>query len=520
MSRDGTVLPLTPTVIDVLIHLASNAGRVVTKDELLEAVWPDRVVEEANVKQAVFTLRKALGAEGEGVIATVPGRGSRFTASLDPAPDPLPAAKPTPSAARAPAARSAMTTWRIGALLALAAAGFCAAVLWSGRARPVPGAGRTVVLADFDNLTGDAVFDRTLTDLLRVDLSQSPYVNVVSEKQAQETLKLMTKSADLPLTAVIAEEICQRNNGDAVVRGEIAALGARYLITLTATDCSGAQSIAAVKAEVTGREGVAPAIDRLIAAVRSKLGESPRSIARFNVPLVSEQTASLDALKAYSEAKWLFDHGELAEAIPLDRHAVALDPRFSAAYANLGVIYVALYDDRRSVENFAKAYALRDTLNEREKLRITALYAQFASKDYNQAIANYRLWTEIYPQDAVAWSNLANAEDYIGEHFQAVADGKRALALRPRLENPFVVLARAELAAGDADSALAVARQAVDQGLAGDPTHRELLRIADARGDVAGVARETAWGAATATALHAATMTMRSTSPSTHDGIG
>jgi DNA-binding winged helix-turn-helix (wHTH) protein/tetratricopeptide (TPR) repeat protein len=496
LSRDGAPLTLTPTAIEVLVHLVRNAGRVVTKDELLGAVWPGRVVEEANVKQAVFTLRKAFGAEGGGLIATVPGRGYRFTADVR-----SQSAEAAASAAAPSPPGRVSGRWRVGALLALAAIAVASLIAWQWRRHPAASPGRTVVLADFDNRTGDAVFDRTLTNLLRVDLSQSPFLNVVSEKQARQTLTLMTKPEDQPVTPALAEEICARNNGDAVVQGAIAALGARYLVTLTATDCSGVETIATGKEEVTGREAVAPAIDRLIADVRARLGESRRSITRFNVPLVSEQTASLDALEAYSEAKWLFDHGRLAEAIPLDRRAIDLDPRFSAAYANLGVIYVALYDERRSIENFSRAYALRGTANEREKLRITALYDQFATKDYGQAILNYQVWTEIYPQDAIGWSNLANAEDYIGRHAQAVVDGRRALTLRPRLENPYVVLARAELASGDARAGWATAQQAVAQGLAGDPTHRELLRIADARGDAAGVSREAAWGRSTATAL-------------------
>ncbi len=286
-----------------------------------------------------------------------------------------------------------------------------------------------------------------------------------------------------------------------MLQGGIASLGTRYLLVLTATDCSGEHELGAEKDEVVGKAAVAPALDRLIAQVRSKLGESTGSIQKFNVPLLGERTASLDALKAYSEAKWLFDHGRRADAIPLDRHAIELDPRFSAAYANLGVIYVALYDQKQAAENLGKAYALRNIVNEREKLRITALYDQFVTGDYNEAIRNFQIWTEIYPQDVIGWSNLANAEDYLGRHEQAVADGKQALTLKPAIENPYVVLARAELAAGHAEAGLAVATLAVTRGVAGDPTHRELLRIADARGDAQAIGHEEDWANRTPAAL-------------------
>ena len=433
LTRAGQPVALTPTVLDVLVHLVENAGRVVSKDELLEAVWPGRLVEETNVKQTVFTLRRALaaGGGGEALIANESRRGYRFEASVERVAR-SPGGGPETPAAIIPAtlAKGRAGRHRIWIGLGVLAMLVVAGLEWLATRSPAK-AGSTVVLADFDNRTGQAVFDRTLEDLLRIDLSQSPFVNLVSEKQARQTLELMRRPAEAPITAAVAQEICVRNNGDAIVVGGIGALGARYVITLSATDCSGLRQIAAVKAEVVGSEAVAPAIDKLIARVRAKLGESRRSIDAYNVPLLREQTASLQALKAYSEAKALYDRGHLIEAIALDRHAVELDPGFSAAYANLGVIYVSLYDDARSAFYLRKAYALRDGVNERAKLQTIALYAQFVSRDYQQAIQNFQLWTTIYPRDVVAWSNLANAEDYFGRHAQAVADGQRALALEP-----------------------------------------------------------------------------------------
>jgi DNA-binding winged helix-turn-helix (wHTH) protein len=215
LTRDGAELTVTPTVLDVLICLVRNAGRVVTKDELLDAVWPGRIVEEANVKQAVFTLRKALGPDGGGIIATAPGRGYRFTAELrvEPRTATIPPVALVARWRSRPARRSAY------ALLTLLLIVGIAVALFERRTTAPSEQGRTVVLSDFENRTGEAVFDHTLANLLRIDLSQSPFLNVLSERQAQQTLTLMRKPADTPVTPALAEEICTRNNGDAVIRG-------------------------------------------------------------------------------------------------------------------------------------------------------------------------------------------------------------------------------------------------------------------------------------------------------------
>ena len=496
LTRVGIPIILTPTLMEVLIQLVANPGKVVTKNQLLDQVWPERIVEESNVRRAISTLRRALGPDGDRMILTVPGRGYRFAehVQLDSAEQDDALLVPvTPTARRTLLRRPPI--WLAACFLgALFAVGILA---W--HAHGPPPQGRKLVLADFENRTGNPIFDRTLANLLRVDIGQSPYITLVSERQDQQILSDMRRPPDSPVTPAAAEEICVRANADTVLQGGIAALGARYVLTLTATDCSGAQIITAEKEEVVGRDAVAPAIDRLIALVRAKLGEPGRSIRNFNVPLVGAQTASLDALKAYSEGKWLFDHGRNADAIPLELHAIELDPRFAAAYANLGVIYAALYDQSKTSEFLTKAYALRDTANEHSKLQTVALYDQFVTRDYDEAIRNFKLWTEIYSQDAIAWSNLANAEDYIGKHDQAIADGRRAVALKPVVEVPYVVLARAELEAGRVDEARATADIAVSLGIAADSTHRELLRIADMRNDARAIAIEERW-ASTATA--------------------
>jgi predicted Zn-dependent protease len=298
------------------------------------------------------------------------------------------------------------------------------------------------------------------------------------------------------VTPALGAEICARNNGDTLIQGGVTAFGARYLLTLTASDCASGQTLAAEKAEIAGREAVISAMDGLIAKLRARLGESRRSIRRFDVPLLPEKTASLDALKVYSDAKWLFDRGRIAEAIPLAVHAAELDPTFPAAYTLLGVGYASLNDMTKSEQALDRAYALRPLMSERGRLQVEALRAQLVTQDYDAAIRALRLQTAIYPREAVAWANLANAEDFVGQSPGAVADGQRALALRPAGESAYVVLMRAQRHDGRLADAARTGELALRRGFDSDAVHRELLAVAAARGDAVGIEREEAWGRA------------------------
>jgi DNA-binding winged helix-turn-helix (wHTH) protein/tetratricopeptide (TPR) repeat protein len=492
LTHDGAPVALRATVFDVLLHLVEHAGQVVEKDALLQAVWRQRVVEEANLSQTIFWLRAALretgDPEAEGLIVTARGRGYQFVGEAHWEASQGRSVGEEPGAA--PKARLWPWIAAAGAVVVLIA-GVGGVLAWQGR-RPLR-AGNTIVLTDFQNRTGDPIFDRTLANVLRADLGQSPFVTVMADKQARDTLSLMTKPADAVITASLAQEVCVRANADAVLDGAIAALGARYVLTLAATDCSGRRTLDTEEADVTGREAVAPALDRLIARMRRRLGEPIQSIDRFNVPLAPERTGSLEALKAYSEGVWLIDHGRRNEAIPLLRRAIDLDPGFAAAYVGLGVIYKGTNTDALAADAISKAYQLRDRLNERQKLAVATLYNQFVTEDLAEARRALQLWTTLYPTDVKAWGNLANLENTLGQYEAAARDAERAVALHPAAEQPYVVLARAELRSGHPDQARAIGEQIVAKGLAGDAAHGILLAAAYMQHDGAGVRREVDW---------------------------
>ena len=479
LTRDGVPVALTPTVFDLLRHLVANAGRIVGKEELIETVWAGRFLDESNLTTTVFVLRKALKAAGESgrLIVTAPGRGYMFTGEVrqgDPPPD-TPADPAITEPAPRPRKRDLWLVLTGGGVVALAAAILTFAIL------PRHGAARratrnmVVVVAPFENLTGEPVFDRTLGTAEAIDLDQSPYLDVLTDQQVQDTLALMARPRDQILTSALAEEICARNNGAAVLDGSIAAIGARYLVTMRATDCGGTQVLAAEEALADRREAVVPVLDHLTTDLRGRLGESVASIERFDAPLLPEKTASLDALKAYSQATWLNDHGQRAESIPLFQRAIALDPSFAAAYASLSFIYYRMNWGALDTANITDAYALRSSLGERERLHVVARYDQSVTKDLDAAVRDLLVWTAAYPRDPTPWTLLAATDTELGRSSDAVAAGQRAARLDPGKEDAYDILARAYLHADDLAGVSRTCALAAAGGLEGD--QNSLARI-------------------------------------------
>ena len=198
----------------------------------------------------------------------------------------------------------------------------------------------TIVLADFDNKTGDAVFDGTLRQGLSVQLEQSPFLSLVSDEQIQQTLRLMGQAPDVRLTPQVAREICQRTGSTAVLNGSIAQIGTKYSLILRAITCSNGESLTSTEAQASDKSHVLDALGKAASAIRAKLGESLSTIQRFDTPLELATTSSLEALQAYSLAvKTMLGKGDFAAAVPFLQRAIFLDSNFAMAYALLGGLY-------------------------------------------------------------------------------------------------------------------------------------------------------------------------------------
>jgi tetratricopeptide (TPR) repeat protein len=348
----------------------------------------------------------------------------------------------------------------------------------------------SVLIADFVNTTGDAVFDGTLKQALAVQLEQSPYLNIVPESKIREALKLMGKSSDERITNDVARELCQRQGIKAMMTGTIASLGNHYVVTLSALNGENGDALAREQVEADSKEQVLKSLDKAASNLRQKMGESLASVQQFAKPLEQATTSSLEALQSYSLGH--DEHQKTRDdlAIPYLKKAVELDPNFAVAYATLGVVYFNQARLTEGTEALKKAYELRDRASEREKLYIEAHYEDEVTLDAERALAIYAQWRQIYPRDTVPYDNAALASQSIGQYDKAVEFATQALKIDPRDPYAFDNLAGSYEGLNRFDEAKSVADQAVAQKLDSTGTHFVLTDLAYMRGDHAAVDHE------------------------------
>ena len=338
--------------------------------------------------------------------------------------------------------------WRFAAVVALgiAAAGVLAWWLWpvqlSISQRALAFNQRDwIVITDFENLTSDPVFDRSLRVALDVAIAQSQYVNVFPPSRVQETLRLMKKDAGAPLNEALASEIALRERIKAVLACSITAVGDSYTITAKVIDPQTRAAVQTDSAQARGKDGVLPALDELATRVRRNLGESLNSVSAQKVALPRATTASLEALRLYAES---FRTDESDVRLEQLRQATAVDPEFAMAHAALGHAYYLSPNRQHRQEGearFVKALSLLDRLSHRERLWITAL-AEDSRGNRESAISAYRTYLAEYPDDQAAWfrlgwTNLAGVRQY-----EPAAEAfKRVIALNPSNASAYVNLA-------------------------------------------------------------------------------
>jgi len=516
LMRNGERVALAPKTFEVLLCLVQHSGRVVLKEELFKTVWPDAFIEDSNLTQHIFWLRKAL-ADKSGYIVTIPGRGYEFTGRVETVPDedsqPTALAHPTTSLGLEVTIHRAIerTTTvveetsiaphrvqRRTIVLAIAAGLLTVAALavwggWRWLHRTVPGDHHEVVLADFENATGESAFDPALKTLLAIDLNQSPYLVIAGDNDIQTALKLMIRKPGEPLTPPVALEVCQRLNDQVVLKGLIANFGHKYLVTLTATDCQTGKSLAANKATADGRDDVLKAVDSVAADMRRRLGESLKSHPNSAQPLQLAHTFSLDALRAYSQALALAQASKNREAIPLYQRAIDLDPKFAAAWLDLAHAYNILQEGKLSRDAVTRAYELRDQGDDFLRLRIMSSYHDIVTGDQQARLRVLTEWTELYPNQAAPWLDLAGVQGLLGHHELAVEPARRAVALAPNRADAYSTLGYHLIRAGQIEQAKATCREALRRNLENLDIHLCLYDIAKYQHDVAAQQEQIAW---------------------------
>ena len=437
-----------------------------------------------------------------GVVATVP--------EPAPAPSAQPAAHQASSAALpAPASSSAipavaapapsalkMRSWKIPAIAAAVIAILVAGGLfWRNRTVNAFTEKDSIVLADFVNTTGDSVFDGTLTQALAVELSQSPYLNLLPESRVRQALRFMGRPPDARVTNEVAREICLREGVKAMITGSIASLGTHYLITLSAINAQTGDVLARDDIEADSKEKVLKSLDQAASGLRGKLGESLGSLQKFAMPLEQATTSSLDALQAFSQGQ--AEHLKLNDqkAIPYLKRAVELDPNFAMANATLGVVYSNLTQNEEAVTYISKAFELRDRASERERFYISAHYYEQVTRDLEKAIQTYQQWIQMYPRDTPPLDNLGLRYESLGQFDKALASSSEAMRIDPKDSYAYQNVAELYGRLGRFDESKAVADKALAMNI--PSAHITLFELGFLRGDEAAQQQQVQWAAGT-----------------------
>jgi len=431
----GEPIPLQPKSFQILLVLVRRSQQLVTKDDLMKAVWPDTFVEEANLSRNIFLLRKALGESPQDhqYILTVPGRGYRLAENVRLVPEQeVSIVAAQHSKVWMQVTESKPWRWISAAVVAVVLAIAGGATWLVLHRKPVLAEKDTVVLADFQNSTGDAVFDGTLRQGLAVQLEQSPFLSLISDDRIRNTLALMGKAPDQHLTPEISREICQRTGSAAVLDGSIANLGSQYILGLRAVSCRTGDLLAEEQETAGSREKIFAALDQAASKLRGKLGESLRTVEQHDVPLEEATTSSLQALQAYSMG-WKRNASAGAEAgLPFFKQAIEMDPKFAMGYATLALYYGSTGESDLATENIRKAYQLRDHASDREKFFITAYYDGRGTGNEEKAQQICAQWAQVYPR---VWTPHAFLSGFIypvlGRYQNAVEEGHKAVELAP-----------------------------------------------------------------------------------------
>jgi tetratricopeptide (TPR) repeat protein/predicted Ser/Thr protein kinase len=343
----------------------------------------------------------------------------------------------------------------------------------------------TVVLADFENKTGDSVFDGTLRQGMAAQLEQSPFLSLISDERIQQTLSRMGQPQGARLTPQIAKEVCERVGGAAVLNGSIAPLGSQYVLGLRASNCHTGDVLDVEQVQAAKKEDVLTALSQIAAKFRTRIGESLAAVEK-QTPLEEATTPSLEALQAFSAGWKAANSNGFADGVPLVKRAVEIDPKFAMAHAYLGNFYSALGESVLATESNSSAYRLRDRASERERFYIEANYDRTVTGNLEKARQTCESWAQRYPRDAMPHGLLSGfISQGSGKYETSIEEARKAIALDPDLTPAYTNLASSYVyldKPGEAENTL--------QRVSGHLILRYYISFL--KGDLAGMERELA----------------------------
>jgi len=494
LRRAGVLLRIQPQPFKMLAVLASRAGQVVTREEVRYELWGDEtfVDFEQGLNYCVRQIRSVLGDEAQTprYVETVPRRGYRFIAPVDGLEENRLEEVKTKGA---DAGKKGRRFW-----IMLGAGAFGVMILGVGayigrvRSQRRLSASDTIVLADFANSTGDAVFDDTLKTALNVALGESPFLHVLSPNKVEAALKRMTRPEDAKLTPEVAREVCQRAGSKAYIAGSIARLGSQYVVSVEAVNCETGDTLAEEQVAASSKEKVLDSLGHAASKLRGKLGESLATVQKYDVKLREATTPSLEALKADTLGEKFLYQGDPASAPPYFERALELDPNFAMADMQLGIAYLSMSKPTRAREYISKAFALRERTGAREKLQIEAAYYGHVTGELDKAIQALQEVVEVYKHSS-SYNGLAFLYASTGQYEKSAEAARMVLALDADRNFGYLNLVSDEIALGNFSEARKVIEDAQRHGLDRSGPHSWLYELAFLKRDAAGMAEQEKW---------------------------
>jgi DNA-binding winged helix-turn-helix (wHTH) protein len=471
LRKAGIKIKLYGQPFEVLVALLERPGQVVTREELRQRLWPPDVFVdvEVSLNKAVNRLREALGdnADNPRFVETLPRRGYRFIA-------------PVKGTGWFPQPRKRLLMASALVLSVLVAG---AAIFLHFRQSHSLQEGDTILLADFDNTTGEIVFDEALKQGLLEQLEQTPFFTIYPDERARLVLPYMRLPPDTRLTPAITREVCIRRGINAMVAGSIASLGNHYVISLSAVNCNTGDSIGRAQVEAESREQVLAALSKGTSKLRAKLGESLHSIQKFETPRLDYTTNSLEALEAFHIGWTQRTKSGPAAAIPFHKRAIQLDPDFALAYASLGNDYFNLGESGLAAEYTKRAFEMKGRVGPREEFYISSHYFGSVTREIEKQIEVYKLWMETFPRASIPYNNLTSLYNEVGWYEKTLTLTPDYLRFYPDDLNAYAFAGTALVGLNRYEEAKRIHEKSIELKVSIADCHEALFQIAFLRGD-------------------------------------
>ncbi len=360
--------------------------------------------------------------------------------------------------------RFPLRSWQIGIASVLVIGMLITGILLLVRRAPVSQEAAetetiSVLIANVQNRTGDAIFDGVLEKALDISLADASFIHIHNRQEALKLAAELDPNAGETLNEELAQLVSRRAGVNVVVGGSIEQRGEGYAIEVWALDTVKSEKVFEDTITIRTKSEILKTVDKFAAELRSNLGHIPAD----SLEVLTKETfttTSLEAMKAYALAQELDDQGRSEEALNEYLRAIDHDPNFGRAYSGVALMYYNSGRFEEAEAYFKEALKRIDQMTDREKYRDRGLYA-IMTRDFKKAIDEFTALLKQYPGDYVIHANLAIAYFYARNVPKAVEEGRLDVRYNPQGVWSHYNLSWYVLAVGDLETAEEESRKAL-----------------------------------------------------------